>query len=84
VRQKNEYENGCIFNSISIPLDEIENKDKIEEIRKYFQKNNLYIYCKSGKRSLKATQLLKKHGIEGINVIGGIDAWNIQELHFEE
>ena len=84
VRQKNEYENGCIFNSISIPLDEIENKDKIEEIRKYFQKNDLYIYCKSGKRSLKATQLLKKHGIEGINVIGGIDAWNIQELHFEE
>ena len=84
VRKKNEYETGCISNSLSVPLNEMESRANIEEIKKYIHKKNLYLYCKSGKRSLEAIRLLKKHDIEGINVIGGFDAWNIQELYCDE
>ena len=40
------------------------------------QKKNLYIFCKSGKRSLRALKHLNKFGIRGINIEGGIEAWN--------
>ena len=36
----------------------------------------LYAHCKLGGRSAKALIALKRHGIEGINVAGGIDAWS--------
>ncbi|MFZ9167911.1 MAG: molybdenum cofactor biosynthesis protein MoeB, partial [Vulcanococcus sp.] len=36
----------------------------------------LYVHCKLGGRSAKALIALKRHGIEGINVAGGIDAWS--------
>jgi len=34
------------------------------------------VHCKLGGRSAKALIALKRHGIEGINVTGGIDAWS--------
>jgi adenylyltransferase/sulfurtransferase len=40
------------------------------------QKKNLYVFCKSGKRSILALKHLNKFGIRGINILGGIDAWN--------
>ena len=36
----------------------------------------LYAHCKLGGRSAKALIALKRAGIEGINVAGGIDAWS--------
>ncbi|MFZ9282896.1 MAG: molybdenum cofactor biosynthesis protein MoeB, partial [Prochlorococcaceae cyanobacterium] len=36
----------------------------------------LYVHCKLGGRSAKALIALARHGIEGINVAGGIDAWS--------
>ena len=39
----------------------------------------LYAHCKLGGRSAKALIALKREGIEGTNVSGGIDAWS-QEI----
>ena len=44
------------------------------------KEKKLYVYCKSGKRSLKALALLKRHNIQGDNVSGGIDAWIAKKL----
>lgn len=39
-------------------------------------KEPLLVYCHHGMRSLKATQFLRAHGIEGaVSIQGGIDAW---------
>ena len=45
-------------------------------IRNFAAQQNLYIFCKSGKRSLRAIKELKKFGISGINIEGGIEALN--------
>jgi adenylyltransferase/sulfurtransferase len=34
------------------------------------------VHCKLGGRSAKALIALGRHGIEGVNVSGGIDAWS--------
>ena len=60
------------------PLSSIESGRAINEIKILTAKQNLYVFCKSGKRSLRALKHLKKHGIEGINIEGGIEAWNNQ------
>ena len=41
---------------------------------------NLYLYCKSGKRSNKALITLENHGIKGKNIRGGIEAWKMEIL----
>ncbi|WP_054952741.1 ThiF family adenylyltransferase [Flaviflexus massiliensis] len=35
----------------------------------------IYVHCKAGARSARAVEALKKVGIRGINVAGGLDAW---------
>ena len=76
VRNPNEYTQCSIEGSRLIPLSTIESGKAINEIKNFTTNKNLYVYCKSGKRSLRALKYLKKFGIEGINVEGGIEAWN--------
>jgi rhodanese-related sulfurtransferase len=54
-----------------VPLSDIESR--IGE----FKKENTYLmYCRSGARSNSATNALKAHGINAINMRGGISDWN--------
>jgi adenylyltransferase/sulfurtransferase len=64
---------------VLIPLDRIESGAAIEEVRQLAEGKNLYVHCKLGGRSAKALIALGRHGIEGVNVAGGIDAWS-QEI----
>jgi adenylyltransferase/sulfurtransferase len=48
----------------------------IEEVRRLANGKRLYVHCKLGGRSAKALIALSRHGIEGVNVQGGIDAWS--------
>jgi adenylyltransferase/sulfurtransferase len=59
-----------------IPLDQIENGTAVERVRDLAAGRTLYVHCKLGGRSAKALIALKRHGIQGINVAGGIDAWS--------
>ncbi len=37
---------------------------------------SIYVVCRSGNRSGRATSILLKNGINAINVEGGMKAWN--------
>ena len=76
VRNPIEQNESTISGSKLIPLSSIESGEAINQIKMFAAQKSLYIFCKSGKRSLRAIKHLKKFGINGINVEGGIEAWN--------
>jgi adenylyltransferase/sulfurtransferase len=76
VRNPPEVEIAAIPGATLIPLDQIESGSAIERVRELAAGKQLYVHCKLGGRSAKALIALKRHGIEGINVSGGIDAWS--------
>ena len=75
VREHCEYEISSIVGAELIPLSHIENGEAIERIRDLVIGRRLFVYCKAGTRSQRALLELKRHGIEGVNVFGGMDAW---------
>ena len=81
VRNPIEHNEYSISGSRLIPLSTIESGEAIKEIKNLATQKNLYIFCKSGKRSLRAIKHLKKFGINSINIEGGIDAWNKEKFN---
>jgi sulfur-carrier protein adenylyltransferase/sulfurtransferase len=79
VRNPPEAEIAVIPGAVLIPLDEIESGVAVERIRGLAAGKRLYVHCKMGGRSAKALIALRRHGIEGVNVAGGIQAWS-QEI----
>ncbi|MEB3351328.1 MAG: molybdopterin-synthase adenylyltransferase MoeB [Cyanobacteriota bacterium] len=76
VRNPHEAEIAAIEGAVLVPLDRIESGEAIEEVRRLAAGRRLYVHCKLGGRSAKALIALARHGIEGVNVAGGIDAWS--------
>lgn len=75
IREKKELlEEGFIESALHIPLSQIHNK--FEEIK--LMKKPLILFCRSGKRSEKAINLLKKIGIN--DVYNGISFKFILEI----
>lgn len=73
VRTPKEWVKGIIQNAIKINVTAtnfeniaLENLDKTKPV---------YLYCKSGVRSKKASQLLLKNGFKPYNILGGYMAW---------
>lgn len=75
VRNPHEAEIAFIDGAELIPLNKIESGEAIEQVRELTSDRRLFVYCKLGGRAQQALVTLKSHGIEGINVTGGIDAW---------
>jgi len=76
VRMPNEIpQDGKIAHSQMIPMQVLDSNlyrlDKSKEI---------IVYCHSGNRSIKATQLLRREGFNAINMLGGIEAWKQNHL----
>ena len=82
VRNPDEAEIASIVGSVLIPLNTIEGGEAIERIRHLAVGRRVFVYCKLGGRSVRALSILSRHGIEGVNLEGGIDAWakNIDPL----
>lgn len=78
VRNPNEYEIAAIPGSVLVPLPEIEQGNGVEKIRSLLNGHKLIVHCKMGGRSAKALSILRKAGIEGVNVKGGINAWSTE------
>jgi len=76
VRNPHEAEIAVIPGSVLVPLDRIESGEAIEDVRQLAAGKKLYVHCKMGGRSAKALIALARHGIEGVNVTGGINAWS--------
>ncbi len=78
VREDNEYQSGHIPDSIHIPLSAF--KSRIDELNKYKAKN-IILGCRSGSRSGRACNILKKHGFDKVhNMHGGVMAWEKENL----
>ncbi|MCX5931015.1 MAG: rhodanese-like domain-containing protein, partial [Cyanobacteria bacterium] len=78
VRNPPEAEIAVIPGSVLMPLDRIESGEAIEAVRRLAEGKRLYVHCKLGGRSAKALLALGRHGIEGVDVSGGIQAWSEQ------
>ena len=73
VRLENEFKNGHIKGARLIPVGVLESR--LKELEK-FKNKDMIISCQSGNRSLRAAQILKKHGFESVhNLSGGMSAW---------
>lgn len=47
--------------------------------KKFTKQNTIYVYCRSGNRSLKAAKQLQLEGFKVVNVLGGYLAWLKEE-----
>ena len=72
VREPDELYEGYIENSVLIPLGEVEGRAENELPDK---QKMLLVYCRSGKRSMEAAEILDKMGYENVLDFGGILDW---------
>ena len=73
VRTEYESNSNHLYNALLIPYDEI--ASRITELEGY-KDFKIIVYCKSGGRSIIASELLIDYGFSKIsNMIGGIPAW---------
>lgn len=76
VRTWAEYELGHVDNAVQIPHDELE--ERIQEVvdAQGGDKNKpIVTYCRSGRRSGIAKEILTKHGFAKVTNLGGYDDW---------
>ncbi len=78
VRNPAEAEVAVIVGSELIPLATLDSEEVIARIKTMAASRTIYVYCKIGMRSAKAVEFLDSHGIDAVNVEGGIDAWSEQ------
>lgn len=71
VRTIEEYESGHIENAINIPVETIEDRpaqlDDLDQL--------ILVYCRSGRRSLEATNKLVQLGYTNVIDFGGVIDW---------
>lgn len=73
VRSAEEYAQGHIANAKNI---DVQQPDFIEKAQaKLNHTNPVYVYCRSGKRSMLAAQKLVKAGYQVVNLRDGIVGW---------
>lgn len=75
VREDYEWEEGHIERAQHLPLSDI--PARYGEIP---LDEDVYVICRSGGRSLRATEYLNQNGFDAINVQGGMGAWQDAEL----
>ncbi len=74
VRTKAEYESGHIKGAVNVPNEEIYD----EEILDIDFDTLIFVYCRSGHRSLNASAKLGLIGYTNIYEFGGINTWKYE------
>ena len=73
VRTVEEYNDAHLYNATLIPVDEL--GARLNEIESY-NDTEIIVYCRSGSRSLQASNLLVANNYTKVfNMLGGITAW---------
>lgn len=72
VRTQEEYNEAHLEGAKLLPVSELESRLPELEIAR---DKEIIVYCRSGNRSTKASEILSKHGYKVANVEGGITAW---------
>lgn len=73
VRDAEEFAAGHIDGAVNIDVNSADFVDKSNAVLK--KSEPVYVYCRSGKRSLKAAELLSKEGYRIVNLDNGIIGW---------
>jgi phage shock protein E len=75
VREQQEWDNGHLRDAALLPLSDIPNRVADKLLEKQFAKGTiLYLHCASGRRCLKAADLLSKTGYDVRPVREGYEA----------
>lgn len=72
VRTPEEYAEGHIEGSTNIPLQSIEQTERVIKDKD----TPLFVHCRSGGRSAQATSILKRMGYTNVEDIGGIMSYS--------
>jgi phage shock protein E len=72
VRTKEEYVTGHIKDSVLIPVDKL--KEEAVKILKN-KETPIFVYCRSGNRSVTAANILIEQGYKNVFNLGGIIDW---------
>lgn len=72
VREKEEYATRHITNAINVPLSKL---DMIVDNMLPNHNATIFIYCQSGMRSMRASEMLDRLGYTNVYDIGGIITW---------
>ena len=76
VREKEEFNKCSIKGSISIPINNLEQKSHLEFIKQESLVKEIFTLCQLGKRSEKASKILMKFKIPSKSIEGGIKQIN--------
>ena len=75
VRTPEEFAESHLPEANNFPVDTL--SQNIETIKKLQRDKPLLVYCRSGKRSARATEILQNLGVNSLyNLKGGIKAWS--------
>lgn len=74
-RRQNEWDYCRLPGAVLIPLHELQQRaDELESQKQ----RRIVVYCHHGRRSLTATDILRKHGFVNVHsMAGGIEAWSL-------
>ena len=74
VRNEDEFAEGHLKNAIQIPVKEL--KENLNDIEK-FKDELVLVYCRSGKKSAEAINILKENGFKNlVHMKDGISKWD--------
>ena len=74
VRDADEFAKGHLKNAIQIPVKEL--KENLNDIEK-FKDELVLVYCRSGKKSAEAINILKENGFKNlVHMKDGISKWD--------
>ena len=74
VRNEDEFAEGHLKNAIQIPVKEL--KENLSDIEK-FKDELVLVYCRSGKKSAEAINILKENGFKNlVHMKDGISKWD--------
>ena len=81
VRTADEYNEGHIANALNIDVKE---EGFVENVKSTIPTDKtVAVYCRSGRRSSNAAEMLVKEGYKVVNLVGGIMAWKDSKLPIE-
>ncbi|GIV26318.1 MAG: rhodanese [Bacteroidia bacterium] len=81
VRTAEEVSEGKIPNAINI---DFYSNDFEQQISKLDKTKTILVYCRSGRRSAGAAEVLAKKGYKVVNLDGGINNWQSQGLPIQK
>jgi rhodanese-related sulfurtransferase len=71
VRSPEEYARGHLPDALNIPVQELDRR--LAEVGP--ADRELVVYCRSGHRSSRATEILRQHGFSKVHNLGPMTAW---------